>query len=40
MKRDEKETLWCPECEKVKRRVRLAGGCCPECHYQHLTPRA
>lgn len=34
-----KETVWCPECEKVEKKVKLRHGECPECHYMYLTRR-
>ena len=30
---------WCPECEKLEKKVKLVGGCCPECHYMYLIRR-
>ena len=39
-KKHEKEAeVWCPECEKANKHVRMAGGHCPECHYMYLTRR-
>lgn len=33
------EKVWCPECEKMDKHVKMEGGCCPECHYMYLTRR-
>jgi len=30
------DNLYCPECEKLNRRIRLVRDECPECHYKHL----
>jgi|GEM_PF-1698795 len=32
--------IYCPECEKRNKRVRLVRDECPECHYQHLIRRS
>ena len=29
------ENVFCPECEKVNKKIRLVRDECPECHYQH-----
>ncbi len=36
MKHKHKEDVWCPECERLNKRVRLVRDECPECHYKHL----
>lgn len=36
MKKQRHENIYCPECEKVNKKIRLVRDECPECHYQHL----
>jgi Zn finger protein HypA/HybF involved in hydrogenase expression len=38
-KREKAAEVWCPECERLNRHVRLEEGHCPECHYMYLTRR-
>lgn len=38
-KKLEHKNLYCPECEKVNKKIRLVRDECPECHYQHLLRR-
>jgi ssDNA-binding Zn-finger/Zn-ribbon topoisomerase 1 len=33
-KKHKHEDLYCPECEKVNKKIRLVRDECPECHYQ------
>ncbi len=36
MKKKHGDNVWCPECERLNKRVRLVRDECPECHYKHL----